>query len=172
MKKKKEIKKENLNRKVEVDVSGAVAQTAVASVFAYSNGKNYSILISSKIKRLALEHFRLFSEKKFHKTFYFKLYISGLIILFSSLSGNYDIVLDTELYGQDENIKGELKKILENKVNLSFKQIGRKSPAHFLAKGVFLKKIQPNKIVTFVELKKYLEVKEKRSATPKVKATY
>lgn len=148
---------------VEVDISGAVAQTGVHSVFAFSNGDKFSVLVSSKTKKLALKYFRLMTDKKSHEAFYFRLYISGLIILLSFLKIKDSIVvLDTELYGQDEKIRRELVGYFLNGPGaFHFKQIGRKSPAHKLAKSVFLKEIGAKKVVTFNELKKYLMTKKK-----------
>lgn len=151
----------SLSRKVEVDVSGAVAQTAVDSAFAYSNGKNYSVLISAKIKKQALKYFRLFSNNALHENFYFKLYIAGLTLLLERIPENYDIILDTELYHQDEKIKTELFKIIGHELNISFKQIGRKSNAHFLAKGTFLEIKKPHKIVGLEDLKRLLVTKKR-----------
>ncbi len=171
MKRKKKILKENLSRRIEVDVSGAVAQTSVTSVFALSNGTSYSILISSKIKKLALIYFRQTADERFHETFYFRLYIAGLAILLSKFVMEVtDVILDTELYGKDRVIKQEMLNYFGANLDtnkISFKQIGRKSPAHFLAKNVFLGKILPNKTVRLEDLKKFL--KQKRPALPKSK---
>lgn len=168
MKKKKKIKKENLSRKVEVDVSGQLGDTK-DTVFAFSNGVTGSILILAKTKRLALQYFRLVRTDKTHESFYFLFYIIGLVVLLKPFAVKIsDLTLDTELSGQENKIRQALSEKLDNlnQEKIGFKQIGRKSNAHLLAKSVF-NGAKPDKVVGLEELKKYLGNK-KRSATPKV----
>lgn len=162
MKEKKKIKKENFSRKVEVDVSGQLGDTK-DTVFAFSNGVKGSILILAKTKRLALQYFRLTRTDKIHESFYFQFYIAGLVILFKPFVTKVtDLILDTELFGQEDKIRQALSDKLENlnQERIGFKQIGRKSKAHLLAKSVF-NGAKPDKVVGVEELKKYLGNKKK-----------
>ncbi|MBI3558813.1 hypothetical protein HY085_00285 [Candidatus Gottesmanbacteria bacterium] len=106
MKKGKKVKKESLSRKVEVDVSGQLGLDG-DTVFAFSNGENYSILIESVVKRKVKKFYLL--SKKSPGRFYFNFYIGGLVILLSRLEKHRGpIYLDWELSGRESEVKGEL----------------------------------------------------------------
>lgn len=157
MEKKFKLKKENLSRKVEVDVSGLLADTK-DTVFAFANGESFAILVPAKTKRLALEYFRL--QFGLSKPFYLRFYISCLVILLKPFLSKFNtIILDTELYGLDNRVRDFLGNRFGSafaRENIFFKQIGRKSPAHLKAKGVFTKKVKPDKIVRFEDIKRWL----------------
>lgn len=97
-------KEKNLSRKVEVDISGGIGLTSVPTVFAFSNGKSYSIIISSKSKQSAL---RVYRERHGRShDFYFKFYIAGLVILLMPFLTNFEeVVLDIEIYKQDNRVR-------------------------------------------------------------------
>lgn len=154
---KEKTKNENLSRKVEVDVSGLLADTK-DTVFAFANGDDFAILIPAKTKRLALKYFRL--QYGVSKPFYIRFYIAGLVVLLRPFLSKFDLlVLDTEFYGLDTRVRDYLGNRfgkLFPREKIIFKQIGKKSPAHFRAKGVFVKMAKPDKIIEFQELKKLL----------------
>lgn len=147
-----------MKRRIEVDVSGAVAQTSVPSVFAFSNGKHYAIIFTPRIKKLALAYFRMVTGSS--DNFYFQLYIAGLALLLKPFLREIDdIILDTELYHQDRKVREYLGKRLGknfDRQRISFMEIGHKSTAHFLAFGVFTKKTKPDRVINLEEIKEYL----------------
>lgn len=132
---------------VEVDVSGQLGDTK-DTVFAFSNGEKFSIIISGKVKRIILDLYR--ESKSRSKDFPLHFYIAGLKILFRSCGKNISsVILDREVVGHEAKVKY----IFETKFDsVEISSIGRKSPAHNLAHSVFQGKQPPNKRVKTEEI--------------------
>lgn len=149
------MKKQKVSLKVEVDVSGQIGDTK-DTVFALSNGENYSIVITGKVKRKCLIDYREKLESA--KDFTLHFYLAGLSILFKSFDKNISVIcLDREIIGHEYKIISYLKNRFCFDKNISsaiirVTEIGKTSPAHFKAHDVFTKKQKADKKVKSEEL--------------------
>jgi len=152
--------------KIERDQSGKIEETNVDTVIALSNGVKFSVRIHRRTKRRLQEEFRKQGRPKF---FRYKTFATGVYILIKDFANKADdIVIDTEYVGNDRLIKNlimdfvksaETKNILKQQI--SFKQIGKKSPAHILAISVFRGKKKASRIIQYDEIRK-LAIKKPR----------
>jgi hypothetical protein len=146
--------------RVEVDQSGRIDQTDRPTVLALANGKKYSICISATTKRECLHQLR----QKWRgvtptPNLYVLVFATSLYLLLKShISHLTQVVIDTELPGHEGTIKDHLLNLCWRsglKITaevISFRQIGKKSPAHDAAIQVFRGKVQPNQKVSVKDL--------------------
>jgi len=75
------------------------------------------------------------------------------------------IEIDKEYHGREEDILNTLKLFFEveslDLPAISFVNIGKKSKAHQIAIEVYRKKLKPNKLLNFQELKAFIVKKQK-----------
>lgn len=147
---------------VEVDVSGQLSDTK-DTVFAFSNGDDYSILVPGKTKRVVLNIYR--SSKNRAKDFPLHFYLAGIRILIKSSGKKFTrITLDRELVGHERRILNILRRESAIGPNadetlVEIREIGRESRAHLKAKSVYKKKTKAGRIVGLSELLKFLNLK-------------
>lgn len=157
MKRKREVRKLS----VEVDVSGQLSDTK-DTVFAFSNGDNYSILVPGRTKRVVLKIYR--SSKNRAKDFPLHFYLAGIRILIKSSGKKFTrITLDRELVGHEKRILNFLRREVaigseSDGTLFEIRQIGRESRAHLKAKGVYNKKNKAERVVKLSELLKCLNL--------------
>ena len=65
--------------KVEVDQSGKIGDTKVATVLAFSNGRQFAVLIPATVKRRCIQHLR--GKGKMETRLYIQLFAVGLYLL-------------------------------------------------------------------------------------------
>ena len=144
---------------IEVDQSGKVEQLNKDAVIAFSNVKQYSILIPRRVKQeIFMEYkgkvrdlrYKLFSILVFY---YLKSYLREIKL----------IIIDFEYMGKENLIKsilfGLIKKVYSNfdfKI-IRFGKISKNSNAHAVAIDVFRKNRKPNEILSTKEVKKWLK---------------
>jgi hypothetical protein len=145
--------------KVEVDQSGKIGDTKIPTVLAFSNGEQYTILISAKVKRFCIRYLR--TRGYSGPSFYLRLFTIGLFFLLKSqISKLSQVVIDVEYFGKDQLIKEQLINLLnrhnrEEKVNpdaIQFGYIGKKSQAHLIALQTFRRQLKLSRTLSEREL--------------------
>jgi len=143
--------------KVEVDQSGKIVDTKVPTVLAFSNGKQYTILIPSTVKRECIQSLR--GRNKLEKRLYIQLFSVCLYLLLrkDALKLN-QITIDIEYPGHESKIKEHLINLfLRTGIRISpakihFDLIGKKANVHTLALGAFKGRSKPNKTIRLDEI--------------------
>ena len=140
--------------KIEIDQSGRIEETNRDTILAAANEKyQFSVKISGRTKRRLLEEFR---QKGKPKIYTIRTFAAGLFYLIINYPKTPEqIIIDVEYEGKNSLIKdiiGEKDKKLIDKI--SFRRIGRNSPAHILAINVFRGKKKPDKTVGLEVLRK------------------
>ena len=145
---------------IEVDQSGKIEQTYADTILAFSNGAQYSIRIPASVKRSvlgALEQKRKPSASK--KAIPLRLFAAGLYLLLEDhLSSCECIVINDEYVGHEADIRGMLLSLIWrsrpdfSSDQISFRRVGKKSPAHHVAWNVTRGKRQADRMVTEAEL--------------------
>lgn len=144
-----------MSRKVEVDISGLVGNTAVPTIFALSNGVSCAVILTAKTKRELITLWRL--ERKTDKDFYLRVYISGLIILLSERPNLGLVTIDADVVGHDKKISSSLENNEKiSGLSITFSLLGKKSPAHKLALSVYRKEVKANKTISSEEIIKLM----------------
>lgn len=146
--------------KIEIDQSNKIEQTNKDSVVSFSNNIFGCVLIRAKDKR---EIEKVFQRTGKPKIFVYKLFAILIFILIKEHLRKIDeIVIDKEYPGKDNLIKSflmrEIKKVRPDFLPqaIIFKQIGKKSRAHFVAYGVIANKKQPDKVVGVKTILRFL----------------
>lgn len=146
--------------RIEIDQSGKIEYTSMDTVIAFSNSKSKSVLIVKKEKREIQKFYREHKQSRIfiYKTFACLIYL----IIKDDLQQIKEIIIDQEYKGHEAEIKHYLLQIIYktkkdfHRDNITFKQIGKKSPAHILAYKTYIKSNQANIVVKADELIKYL----------------
>lgn len=146
--------------KIEIDQSLKIERTDKNTVVAFSNHISASILIKAKEKR---EIQKIFRQDGKPDMFVYKTFaILVFLLIKEHLKKINEIIIDKEYPGKDNLIKSflmrEIKKVRPefSPQAIIFKQIGKKSQAHFVAHGVIANKKQPDKVVGVKEILKFL----------------
>lgn len=145
---------------IEIDQSGKIEDTSKDTVLALSNGTQFSILISRKIKR---DLQTIFRKNKQPRNFVLFTFSAGLSILIHHAKPKHKLLIDKEYLGKEFIIK---KHILETyksekiKPIINFGLIGKGSNSHKLASLVVKKKSKPNLIVSKLELLQTIKMTE------------
>lgn len=146
-----------MGMKVEVDQSGKIGDTKVPTVLAFSNGKDYAVLIPATVKRECL--LRLRATTQSGKTLYLRLFAVGLYFLLKDHIKEFtQITIDMEYPGRNAEIKLYLMNLLNrrrisyNPATIRFAQIGKKSNAHSKALAVYQKIQKPNKQIVLSQI--------------------
>src|SRR5262245_14904042 len=127
---------------VEVDQSGRIDNTQVATVLAFSNSVQHTVLIPATVKRNCI--LQLKKQGFYTSNSYLQFFTVGLYFLLRDhISTVQQVVIDVEFFSKDNYIKEHLLNLFarqRRKVNpdkISFGYIGKKSPAHFLSLQTF-----------------------------------
>lgn len=130
---------------IEIDQSNKVERLQKDTVLALSNQQQYTIVITSSVKRAVFK--KLLTIGKSRKHAYLWIFSSGVFLLLKThlpviIKRHEIIVIDTEYTGHEGNIKSVILRHCRNAgFNLSahqirFEQIGKSSNAHNLAYDV------------------------------------
>lgn len=138
----------------DVDQSNKVEQTEKDTVVALSNGVKLTILMRSKDKRFLQEVFRSRGEPRNFVLFTFSLLLTRLL---KHAKLAVPVRIDLEYKGNEDIIREKL--ILYSKrlgydldrSLITFKSIGKRSPAHKLAGKVTARKQNPDLRITIEE---------------------
>lgn len=147
-----------------IDQSNKIEQTEKDTIMALSNGVKFTILIRAKDKRVIQNEFRIRGRPKNFILFTFSIL---LIFLLKKVKPVVPIVIDLE-YKDGEKIIWdrliEYSRSLDYKLNrslISFKSVGKRSPAHRLAGKVSAGKQNPDLRVGTQEILEVIFPKKK-----------
>jgi hypothetical protein len=130
---------------VELDQSGKIEATNEDTILALAQNTHdtYAVLIPATLKRYLIKTLR----KKYAKPqiLYLRLFCASLFLLLRGygLTKLSTVVIDTEYWGHEAEIKGELLNFIRRqapdfpKDAIVFTQIGKQSPAHQAALATF-----------------------------------
>jgi len=146
--------------RVEIDQSGRIEFTGTDTVLAYSDDKQYAILIPSIVKREIVRKYRKTVKAKI---FFLKLFSVCLFLLIKNDLNKLDeIVIDIEFEGREKDIKNMLLNHIRKidpkfpKHKILFRRITKESRAHKLALSVFRDAVKENKVITTKEIEELL----------------
>lgn len=144
--------------RIEIDQSGKIECTNKATVLAFSNSKNHSIIILSRDKKYLQKIFRRAGNPKI---FIYKTFAVMIFYLIRNYLKQIDqIIIDKEYMGYEKLIRKLFLEIcLKNRIKIksdiiNFRQIGKKSNAHLIAIKAYRKKKANSKIT----IKDFLKV--------------
>lgn len=147
---------------IEVDQSGKIEKTNVDTVLAFSDGKSAAVLIPAEVKRVCLQALRRGGKRK--TTIVIRIFAAGLFFLLKDVLEEVTLVtIDQEYPGWEGDIKGMLLRLIWasgkraetrafEKERIAFRQVGKKSPAHFKAYGVYKGFQKADRILTAEEI--------------------
>lgn len=140
---------------VEVDQSGRNDKTDKDTVLAMANARSYSILISASEKRRVLASLRKLKPRWSRSYINVTVFATLVYLLLRDHIEKLEVVaIDQEYPGHEPLIKDWVMRMCRrqgiaiHKDQIYFDQVGKKSPAHKLAWGVYNKHIKPDKVVT------------------------
>jgi hypothetical protein len=143
--------------RVEIDQSGKLEDTRVATVVAFSDGIHRSVLIPARAKRECVAFLR--ASGRAVPTALARLFAVALYFLLRDQTQEIALaIVDVEYTGHDQEIKQHLLNLLRRSgrpfsaERVSFQHIGKKSPAHELAIETLRGKLPPDRVVTIEEL--------------------
>lgn len=144
---------------VEIDQSGKIADTQVATVLAFSNAIAYSIYLPAVVKRELLQKLR---TKKNARVLYFRIFSVLLFLLLKEYLRNdlKVIEIDVEYQGWESEIKGYFLNIARkhgvgvDPECIHFTHIGKKSRAHTKAINS-LRKGKGDRTISFEDVAYY-----------------
>lgn len=145
---------------IEIDQSGKIENTSKNTIIAFSNNIFGSLLITGKDKREIQKIFRRVGKPK---VFIYRLFAILIFILIKKHIKRIDqIIIDLEYPGKSNLIKNYLlQEIKKEQIeflsgDISFKRIGKKSKAHYIAYGVAIGKKLPDRRVSVKEVLKFI----------------
>jgi len=125
---------------IEIDQSGKVENTSKDTVIGYSNNRYGSIIIKAKEKRAVQKVFRSINKRR---VFVYRVFLILIFLLIKKDLKKIDmVIIDREYPGKSNLIKHyllqEIRKIHPafSKESIMFKEIGKRSKAHYVAYGV------------------------------------
>ena len=135
-------------------------QTEDDTVLAFSDGIQRIILIPASVKRACQHELRKRGVKP--GMIALRMFTAGLLLLLEGqVEGIASLTLDTEYEGREGEIKGLLLRVMLKWAPtlstraITFRRIGRKSPAHLLAWETHKSTRRPDRRVTLQELLQY-----------------
>ena len=158
---------------IEIDQSGKMGDLSIHTVLAFANDIEYAVLIPARVKRAIIQELRDRGKSKARAVL--QLFAAGLFLLLRDSLGEVDqIVIDTEYTGYDMDIRSMLLNHIWrvyptfDKEQLTFRRIGKKSPAHKLALATYQGKQGANRRIGERELWAVLgKQKDRGSLRPK-----
>jgi len=150
--------------RAEIDQSGKFDQTDKPTVLALANDIEFSVRVSAVEKRKCFQILRSQrSDKNRRTTLYVLLFATLVYLLLREHVHRLDsIVIDTEFSGHEGTIKTHLHNLFNRQgvlvpsTAISFRQIGKSSPAHDLAIRVFRGKQLPDREIDAREMREIL----------------
>lgn len=143
----------------EVDQSIKIERTNTDTILAFSNGDQYSLRIPAHIKRAALERLRHQRPGTAAIGHTLRIFSAGLyLLLWRYLAAADRIVIDTEYTGHETAIRERLLHLIRlsdpdyTGEQIVFAQVGKGSPAHYLAWRVKRGEYCAHHVVTEQEL--------------------
>ncbi len=136
--------------RLEIDQSGKIENTSHDTILAISNKLQKSICIPAKVKRKLQRFFRLINKPRL---FIYASFAAGIWILLGFMKNKQRrIFIDTEYKGHEQVLEAMLEKISPISLNITFKRVGKSSPAHDLASKVAHGKKKADKKIRYGEI--------------------
>ena len=127
---------------IEVDQSGRIEKMNIDTVLAFSNGRSGAVVIPAEVKRACLHALR--RGGRYKTTIVLSIFAAGVFLLLKDVLEDITVVtIDQEYPGREGDIKGMFLRLTRasgikfRKEHIVFRQIGKKSNAHFKAYGVY-----------------------------------
>ncbi|MBM3208780.1 hypothetical protein FJZ40_00600 [Candidatus Shapirobacteria bacterium] len=138
-----------------IDQSGKIEQTEKDTVLALANDIKFTVLIRARDKRIIQQEFKLRGRPRNFVLFTFSLLI---VLLLKKVKPKSTVFIDQEYKG-NENIVRDRMANYSRRLSLrldqsliTFKSLGKTSPAHYLAGIVADRKTKPNKVISLEEV--------------------
>jgi len=142
---------------VEVDQSIKIGDLSDATILAFSDHINWTVLIPAQVKRALMEQMRERGKSKIRATL--QIFSAALFLLLQeSLPQISAVVIDTEYTGYEQDIEGMLLNYLRevepgfSKERLVFQQVGKSSPAHKRAILVHRGEAKPDRVLKMEDI--------------------
>jgi hypothetical protein len=143
----------------DVDMSGRIEETNRPTALGLANGVRYSVLISAHEKRLAIEGLRYIYPHWSRRLIHVRLFSTVLYLLLQNHLPRIALVtVDPEYPGYERDIKDWVLSLCRRQNlqvfadQITFRSVGKKSPAHHLAYGVYKGKSKPDQMITAREV--------------------
>lgn len=138
---------------VEIDQSGKIGKTNEDTALAFSNGRQFSVLIPRAVKQTCLRTLRQQGYEP--NTIYLRLFVAGLYCLLREHIDVIDLaIIDVEYPGHSDTIRRYLLNLLRRdgadirKERITFAYVGKESPAHDIALATFRGDRKANRVLT------------------------
>jgi len=132
---------------LEIDQSGRIEETQRATVIAIANtSHSFAISIPAKAKRNLKKYFRLLKKPRMFPVKVFA--VSVAIAIHKSKFKPTVLVIDKEYPGHEITIAETINKLTKGNIDVRYKLIGKKSPAHIRAYYTYKKKLPIDFIVS------------------------
>jgi hypothetical protein len=133
-------KSKKIVKKLEIDQSVRIEELNKDTILGIANKEaRFTVIVPKKAKRALYEKFRCQGKPKKFAPYVFAISISEALRKAPFKSS--DIVIDIEYPGYEQEIIKIIKQQYPE-IEVYFTTIGKKSPAHFVAYGVNIKKIK------------------------------
>ena len=139
----------------DVDMSGRIEETNRPTALGLANGLQYSILISAREKRLAIATLGHVYPHWKRRLIHVRLFSTTLYMLLQNHIKQVELVtVDPEYPGHERDIKDWVITLCRRQGlrvfadQITFRNVGKKSPAHHLAYGVYKGQYQPDQVIT------------------------
>jgi len=139
----------------DVDQSGRVDQTNKPTVVAVANGISFSIWISASEKRKLIQAIKRRKPQWSTSLTHVMVFSALLYFLLREHIERIGVVtIDTEYPGHEGVIKNRILTLCRNDGlrvfpdQIDFQQVGKKSPSHDLAWGVYTSRLKPDLVLT------------------------
>lgn len=144
---------------IEIDQSGKIEDTGKDTVIAYSNGKQYAVIIPKKVKRQVQEIFRLGGMNRLYIYFLFSYGLYRLLLKLDKMQG---VTVDREYSGKEklitEFVQLFFKRDKKKGANFKFGNIGNHPRAHYAAKDVLDRKLEPDEKIILSDVLKAIKI--------------
>lgn len=141
-------------KKFQIDQSGKIEQTNINTVIAITNGKNLSVILRKKDKRILEKVFKKMGKAK---SYPYVVFAALLAILLKLADIETKAVVDREYLGHENTIRERTLRFLNSldskrETIIEFGHVGKLSKAHDWAAKVGSKKVKPDKVVGLEEI--------------------
>ncbi len=136
----------------QIDQSNKIERSGDTAL-ALSNDKDYTVFIPAREKQKALYILIQRRRARRHKWAILQLFAVALYYLIRELPPGKQVMIDAEYTGHQDDIKNTLLPLLwrDNPdfdvENITFSQVGKKSPAHKKALAVYRGEIKANRVL-------------------------
>ncbi|MFQ5854083.1 MAG: hypothetical protein ACE5LU_00355 [Anaerolineae bacterium] len=141
---------------VEVDQSGKIGDTKMATALALANGMEWAILIPAAEKRVCIQRLR---GEGYGERMYYLLFATALFLLLRDcIEELILVIIDEEYRGKETMILGHLLNLFRRSgrrvkaEQFAFRRITKKSPAHRVALETLRGDRRADRVITAEEL--------------------